>query len=164
MKVLIAVDDQLFGDALATFVGEHQWPLDSEFTVLNCISPIDLNHSPDITYLPFLESTQEESLMAAKALVRHVALKIRDLLKTSHVKEVVLEGNPKEEILSFAKNWQADIIVLGSHGRHGLSRFVLGSVSMAIVSHAECTTVIIRLRQTDKTREPEKQTAKCGVA
>lgn len=164
MKVLIAVDDQLFGEALATFVSEHNWPANTEFAVLNCVSPIDLNHSPDIAYLPFLESTQEESLLAAKALVRHVALKVRDSLKSTQIEEVILEGNPKEEILSFANSWKADMIVIGSHSRHGLSLFVLGSVSAAVVSHASCTTVVVRLPYTSKFKEPNKQAITSGIA
>ena len=86
-------------------------------------------------------------LKSAHALVRHVALPIRDVFKTTHVIEEVIEGHPKEKVLEIAKNWGANIIFVGSHGRRGVSRFILGSVSMAIVAHASCSVVVIRLPQ-----------------
>ena len=51
---------------------------------------------------------------------------------------------PKEIILQNAEEWGADLIVCGSHGRRGLSRFMLGSVSEAIAAHAKCSVEIIR--------------------
>jgi nucleotide-binding universal stress UspA family protein len=53
-------------------------------------------------------------------------------------------ATPKELILQDADEWGADLIVCGSHGRRGLSRFLLGSVSEAIATHAKCSVEIIR--------------------
>ena len=53
-------------------------------------------------------------------------------------------GDPRAFILDAAKTWAADLIVLGSHGRHGLERFLLGSVSEAVAVHAHCSVEIVR--------------------
>jgi nucleotide-binding universal stress UspA family protein len=52
------------------------------------------------------------------------------------------EGFPKEEILNTAKEWEADIIVMGTHGRTGLSHFFQGSVAEHVVRHA-CVPVMV---------------------
>ncbi|MGH9835129.1 MAG: universal stress protein [Blastocatellia bacterium] len=43
-----------------------------------------------------------------------------------------------------------NLIVLGSHGRRGLKRFLLGSVSNAVASHADCSVEIVRRRNANK--------------
>ena len=57
------------------------------------------------------------------------------------------EGDARQEILNQAAAWPADLIVLGSHGRTGLDRFLLGSVSDNVVRHAPCSVEIVRTRR-----------------
>jgi nucleotide-binding universal stress UspA family protein len=59
-------------------------------------------------------------------------------------------GEPCGVILDTAKKWGADLIVLGSHGRRGLDRFLLGSVSEAVAIHAACSVQVVRGRQYTK--------------
>ena len=47
-------------------------------------------------------------------------------------------------ILEDAKSWGAGLIVLGSHGRHGLERILLGSVAEAVAAHAHCSVQVVR--------------------
>ena len=56
----------------------------------------------------------------------------------------VLFENPRDIILQEAASWGADLIALGSHGRHGPDRFLLGSVSEAVAMHAACSVEIVR--------------------
>jgi nucleotide-binding universal stress UspA family protein len=63
----------------------------------------------------------------------------------------VREGDPAKEILSVARTWQADLIVMGTHGRTGLQRLVLGSVAQHVISHSPCSVLVAR--------EPEAETA-----
>jgi len=53
-------------------------------------------------------------------------------------------GHPVEEILDLAEEVGADLIVIGSHGRTGLRRLFLGSVSEAVVRHALCPVMVAR--------------------
>lgn len=50
----------------------------------------------------------------------------------------LLTGSPADEIVRFADNQQADLIVLGTHGRTGLRRVLMGSVAEAVVRRANC--------------------------
>jgi hypothetical protein len=49
-------------------------------------------------------------------------------------------------ILDEAERWGADLIVVGSHGYRAWERFLLGSVSQAVVSHAKCSVAVVRCR------------------
>lgn len=62
---------------------------------------------------------------------------------------VLLEGNPQREITRFAREAGPDLLVVGSHGRTGLSHVLLGSVSASLVYHAPCHTLVVR-RRTDQ--------------
>jgi universal stress protein A len=54
-------------------------------------------------------------------------------------------GNPKMEIVRFAEENQVDLIVLGSHGRHGLA-LLLGSTANGVLHHAKCDVLAVRLQ------------------
>jgi nucleotide-binding universal stress UspA family protein len=56
----------------------------------------------------------------------------------------------KELILSEAAEWNADLIVVGSHGRRGVNRLLLGSVSEAVALHAQCSVAIVRTPHADQ--------------
>jgi nucleotide-binding universal stress UspA family protein len=43
-----------------------------------------------------------------------------------------------------AKEWPADVIVIGSHGRAGVTRVLLGSVAEAVMRHAPCPVLVVR--------------------
>ena len=58
-------------------------------------------------------------------------------------------GDPASEIVRVAKEEHPELIVLGTHGRTGLSRILMGSVAEAVVRHAPCPVLIYR-QDTDK--------------
>ncbi|MGD8808702.1 MAG: universal stress protein [Gammaproteobacteria bacterium] len=53
-------------------------------------------------------------------------------------------GHPAEEICRFANEHDVDLVVMGSHGRSGLKRVLLGSVSHAVANEAPCPVTIVR--------------------
>lgn len=58
--------------------------------------------------------------------------------------EIVLLGDPGIQIADYAKKIHADLIVIPSHGYHGLKRLVLGSVAERVIRHAECSVLVLR--------------------
>jgi nucleotide-binding universal stress UspA family protein len=67
----------------------------------------------------------------------------RTFSKISESISVLLDG-PKAVILAEAEKTRADLIVVGSHGHHGIERFLLGSVSEGVALHAHCSVEVIR--------------------
>jgi nucleotide-binding universal stress UspA family protein len=60
------------------------------------------------------------------------------------VESVILEGNPVEEITGFAQKNDIDLIVMGTHGKTGIQRFLIGSVSENVVRHSERAVLVVR--------------------
>jgi len=69
--------------------------------------------------------------------------RVRDALR---IRTRVLVGSPSREIVREAKEWGADLIVLGSHGRTGLRHVFLGSVAENVLRQAPCPVLTVRLR------------------
>jgi len=77
----------------------------------------------------------------AESVVRGAAAELGGLEK---IELVVRTGDPRVEILVEARSWGADLIVLGSHGRTGLRRLLMGSVAEYVMRHAPCSVEIAR--------------------
>jgi nucleotide-binding universal stress UspA family protein len=70
------------------------------------------------------------------------------VLGTVPVQEVIEEGEAAEAICREAAERHADVIVVGSHGRTGVRRLFLGSVSERVVRHAPCPVLVVRVPET----------------
>lgn len=94
-----------------------------------------------------LDAVLSDSMIAS--LREGAQARLEKLAKTKHelapiVKVNVVSGEPRDAILEASKRCEADLIVIGSHGRRGLSRLVLGSVAEAVVRRAECPVLVVR--------------------
>jgi nucleotide-binding universal stress UspA family protein len=61
----------------------------------------------------------------------------------AHVWKFLREGTPWSEIVDSARKWPADLIVIGTHGRSGLTRLVFGSTAEGVTRHAPCPVVVV---------------------
>jgi nucleotide-binding universal stress UspA family protein len=61
--------------------------------------------------------------------------------------EFIPVGGPATEIVKAAKEWPADVIVIGSHGRVGVQRALLGSVAEGVMRHAPCPVMVVRMKE-----------------
>jgi nucleotide-binding universal stress UspA family protein len=92
--------------------------------------------------------TFEEMERAARAHAqkRIDALVARGKKAGVRVSSVVGEGVAWQEIIRLARAKKADLVVMGTHGRSGLARFVLGSVAERVVAGAPCPVLTVRPR------------------
>jgi len=60
------------------------------------------------------------------------------------VESVLLEGNPAEKIVEFAEQNGIDMVVMGTLGKIGLDRFLLGSVAENVVRHSKTPVLVVR--------------------
>lgn len=99
---------------------------------------------PDLYLAEIMETDRMRILASLTGEAEASLRKIREKASGVALKTLLRQGSPAEVILEEAKKMKADIVVTGSHGRHGASKFLLGSVSSKIVDHAACSVLVIR--------------------
>jgi nucleotide-binding universal stress UspA family protein len=90
--------------------------------------------------------SREESFQRAGHLVARIADTFSAAGFTASVSTHATD--PRHAIIDAATEWPADLIVMGSHGRRGIDRLLMGSVAEAVVRHAPCSVQIHRVRPT----------------
>jgi nucleotide-binding universal stress UspA family protein len=93
-----------------------------------------------------LGADYEHVMKSATEQTEKLAAHVADLLRGSglSVTKAVRFGDPCTEIVDDARAWGADLIVVGSRGRSGISRWFLGSVAEYVVRHARSSVEVLR--------------------
>lgn len=148
MRILLAVDESDYSTAAAQAMASRSWPAESEFRVMSVVdlapSFLQAAFEPAFVDPAGMQEIRELAVQKAQSSIagaREILAKAG--LQTSEYLSVLLE-EPKKAILDQAKEWNPDLIVVGSHGRRGFQRFMLGSVSEAVAMHAHCSVEIVR--------------------
>lgn len=147
MKILLAVDGSPCSDAAVEEICRRSWPAGSEVMVLHVLhASIPLVPDPFLLTVAAHMTQLNELRERAPRLVERDADVIRraDAAGGLAVTTRVVEGSPKQVIVDEAASFGADLIVLGCHGYGPVKRFVLGSVSHAVVLHAGCSVEVVR--------------------
>jgi nucleotide-binding universal stress UspA family protein len=147
MKILLAVDDSEFSKAAVNAIVNQFRPDGVEVHVLTVVETLRL--APAFVGMGVGPSVPadfagviEKWLDQAEQLVKESAKSLESA--GFRVTATVKEGDAKSQILEYADEWRPDLIMVGSHGRKGINRFLLGSVSEAIARHAPCSVQIVR--------------------
>lgn len=82
----------------------------------------------------------------AQSLAERAAVRLRANFPGWEIAAAASVGSPSRELIMKADEWQPDLIAVGSHGRSALGRFVLGSVSQGVLTHARCSVRLGRGR------------------
>jgi len=142
LRVLLATDGSDCSIAAARSIAARQWPPDSEFRVISVADIVEAGIEPWYTDVALLEELQRLNRQNAQQAIDS-ALDILIAAGLAPMKEG-LTGLPKAAILDDAGRWNADLIIVGSHGRRGVDRVLLGSVSESVAVHAHCSVEVIR--------------------
>lgn len=143
MKVLVAVDGSKYSAAAVDSICQRQWPVGSEFMVLAVAE--HMITVLDNMLVPYEREAFQDIKKQCEQFVATSEALIKQKLNTSAVVGVVTEGNAADQIVRQAKEWAADFVIMGSHGRSGLEKFLLGSVTEAVVSRSPCSVEVIKM-------------------
>jgi len=140
-RILIAVDDSLHSRHAAEKGFELAIALKAEIGIV-CI--VDIMHEPVIPETGFVaHEVQHNSKASANKVIDRL---LKKFPKAGEITRFTPEGFPKKEIVMIAKDWEADLIVMGTHGRSGLSYLLLGSVSEYVIKHTNVPVMVVPLR------------------
>ena len=149
MKILLAIDGSACSQA-ATRAVVDQFPRErAEVRVLHADDwpnrlPTSLAFAEGPSAASDILDVRDERRRQGEELVSRAAQQLQAAgFQTS---TAVRDGDPRHAILDVAAEWGPDVIVLGSHGRRGMNRFLLGSVSESVVRHAPCSVEIVRAK------------------
>jgi len=144
MRVLIPTDGSEYAQMALHAVADRPWPGGSEFLIIACPEfPVIIGEYPYYAPEQVTEMAKGSEMHAAESAASGADLLSKAGLRVSR-QVTEPKDTPARSILAAADSWEADLIVMGSHGRRGFDRIVLGSVSESVAMHARCSVEVVR--------------------
>ena len=138
MKLLVAHDGSQQADKALNRAVDLALPVKGTIIVLSVVPDLCMMEISDDDCKKMYEIMTKESENRLNALKD-------DLSKKGIEMEVEVKfGNAAEIIIKTCVDKKVDMIVIGSHGRHGAKKFLLGSVSSKVVEHAPCEVLVVK--------------------
>lgn len=151
MKILVPIDHTTASAQVIDAISQTLWTKESQFKIVHVLLPLEHLGTPsNISSKEWhnsLTAAQDNLKRSATQLlqgfVKELKLKFPDCEFSFHLFE---HENLSVDavILDIANDWQPDLIVIGSHGKQGLSRLLLGSVSFSVLCQSRCSVRIIK--------------------
>jgi nucleotide-binding universal stress UspA family protein len=144
IRILLATDGSDYSAAAARSIAARPWPDGSEVRIVSVVEQIVPAADPWYAAGAVAERVRADNTRTSEAAV----VAAEEIIVGAGIKTetAVLRGSPKKRIVEESNSWGANLIVVGSHGRRGLTRYLLGSVSEAVAMHAHCSVEVIRDR------------------
>lgn len=145
MRILLAIDESLASHEAANEIRRRIWPADTTVRVLHTVGKF-VPPSQELWYDAGGNLDRAHQLISdcSQELVDEIANKLAESnlsLETS-----VVDGEPGKTIVQQAKDWQADLIVIGSRGHAPVKRLLTGSVSHYVVDNATCPVEVVHVK------------------
>ncbi len=148
MKMLIATDASEYSNAAIDKGLEMLKTDDIEIKIVSVIEPPLTTAEPFAGAVDLYRETENAVHRQAETAVSAGENRVRSLLGAklpeSALSTDILIGSPARRIVEEAQKWEADLIVIGSHGYGFWERMMLGSVSQSVVQHAPCSVLVVR--------------------
>lgn len=141
-KILIAVDESVFAAHAADAGLNLARQLGAEVAFVTVVDPAGMRVAIDsgISEDGWHAMAQRDAKSLLNAFTSRADA-------TPPALEFVETGKPAAKIVETAKNWPADLIVMGTHGRNVVSNILLGSVAQGVLRHAPCPVMVLRAQQ-----------------
>jgi nucleotide-binding universal stress UspA family protein len=136
-KILVAVDGSELATAAVRLAAELAAGLGGELAIVAVYDPkvvMSVEGGPSALDLVAIHRDDARRSLDEAA---------KEATACPPVATFVRDGSPGREILAAADEWSADLVVLGTHGRGGLTRLLLGSTADSVVRHAGCPVLVV---------------------
>ena len=141
--ILLAADFSEHGDYVAQKARHLASKYQAKLSIIHIVDNLPITDAAYGPVIPFDIDLNEELMNAAKR-------RLSELSKTLAIpddRQFLEMGSAKLEIVATAEEQHVDLIVVGSHGRHGLA-LLLGSTANGVLHHAKCDVLAVRIQDT----------------
>ncbi len=139
--ILLAADFSVHGASIAEKARNIAQKNQAKLSIIHIVDNLPISDAAYGPVIPFDIDLDEELMNAAKKRLTE----LDKSLAVPEDRQFLGMGNAKLEIVATAKEQKADLIVVGSHGRHSLA-LLLGSTANGVLHHAKCDVLAVRLQ------------------
>lgn len=140
-KILIAVDSSSYSMNAAKKGFELAHQLKAKVGLVFVIDKNKEVVNAELGIMP-----EQSQLILIKQAEENIEQLIRMYDGVDEVLRFTPEGFPKKEIINTARKWEADLIVIGTHGRTGLAHLLVGSVAEYVIKHINIPVMVVPLK------------------
>jgi len=148
MKILLAIDGSDFSKFAVMELAKMTLQKNCEICIINVYEHPSISSPELVTVVNTIDTYYQEYIKNIKKHAEKIILDAAKVLKEKNrslsITTSAINGLPKSEILKKAESLDVDLIVVGSQGQGAFSRFLLGSVSQYIATHAKCSVLIVK--------------------
>lgn len=152
-RILIGIDDSQYADYAAAYGFELARAMKAEVGLVNIVEPVVLPPTgTDAAFgMPMVGTVDPVNVdlinaedKASDTVLDRTLQKYGEGLQVTHFKEY---GSSGDGIIECAKQFVADLIVIGTHSRSGLDRFLAGSVAEHVVRHSKVPVLVVPFKE-----------------
>ena len=136
MRVLIAIDGSDCSKRAIDSMASMEFGEGDEFRV---VSVLDL-----FEYVPSYYYDESDTLREVKKVLDEASSRLKELFPEASRMTTILKGFIKQSLLEICDQWKPDLIVMGSHGRKGFKKLILGSISNSILLSSPYPVLIVK--------------------
>lgn len=137
-KILCPIDFSAPSRNALRYANEFAKAMNAKITLMHVIQPQPITADINVPYIPpevDLEKNAKEDLERVIKADIHEGISVEPLIAF---------GLPSDCIIEQAKKEDADLIILGTHGRTGISRLLMGSTAESVIRHAKCPVLVVK--------------------
>lgn len=144
-RIVVAIDHSSCSVEAMKWVASIPWRSGTEILLLSVAeSVVRFSEESSVMRAADMLIEWQKKQSSLSGLLHGLAEKLKIATGLDSVSVLVASGDPGREIVEQAQSWDADLIVMGSHGRTGVSKLLMGSVAQAVVAHAACSVEIVK--------------------
>ena len=143
-KVLVAIDNTGLSQLVVDFLSAQVQPSETEVLTLEIVEPFIYSTPPEMApgYAPESAVRQKENVDRAQGTLNQASAMLGKA--GFKVDTRIIESEIKQGILAVASEWGANLIVVTSHERKGVAKFLHRSVAQGIVHRAPCSVLVVK--------------------
>lgn len=147
-KVLVVTDGSKCSQYTCEYFGGFPLPAGTNLYIMHVVIPVRVTYpiEPAGLALPAISAEDEVRLNQENTLrgQEYLEIALHQLGNPSNTKLILKTGEPIDQILSYIKSEQIDLLVCGSRGTGNLAGWILGSISRELVQQAPCSVLVVR--------------------